>query len=98
MEFGVIGAILYIGLFARLLNFISVQPSVTARRLAVGSLLAALSAAALTYSLWQGWWLGLLFLIATLMRMIFVLYAEPLTPEITVARGVAVATPDPVIS
>ena len=74
MEFGVVGAILGAGLTLTILHYLRAQPSLTARRLGLGTFLACLSAAAMTYSTWQGWWLGLLFFVAAMIRLIFSLY------------------------
>jgi O-antigen ligase len=76
MEFGVIGALFGAGLISYILLFLYRQPR-PAQRIALPVLIACMTAAAMTYSLWQGWWLGLLFLAAALTRLAM----EFLSPE-----------------
>ena len=69
MEFGVIGALYGAGLLAFMLRFLMKQNSRARQRIALPTLIGCLSASAMTFSLWQGWWLGLLFLAAALARL-----------------------------
>jgi exopolysaccharide production protein ExoQ len=68
MEFGIIGALYGAGLLAAMLRFLMKQESRARQRIALPTLIGCLSAAAMTFSLWQGWWLGLLFLAAAMAR------------------------------
>ncbi len=79
MEFGVIGALYGAGLMAFMLRFLMKQPSRAAQRIALPTLVACLSASAMTFSLWQGWWLGLLFFAAALARLSMAVQPETVT-------------------
>lgn len=62
LEFGVVGAVFlcaFLGDIWRRMQFLS-TPSA---RLATGLFFAAITAAAVTYGIWQGWWIGVLCLL-----------------------------------
>ena len=65
LEFGVIGALCGAALISYLLHAMRVSLSVAQGRIALPTLIAALSVASTGYGMWQGWWLGLLFLSAS---------------------------------
>lgn len=65
LEFGVIGALCSAGLIGYLLNLMRTKLSPAQCRIALPTLIAVLSVASTGYGMWQGWWLGLLFLSAS---------------------------------
>ena len=75
MEFGAIGALLAAGMVAHLLWFVLNRMTPAQQRIALPSFMACLSVSAMTYGIWQGWWLGLLVLVTALTRV------APLTPK-----------------
>jgi O-antigen ligase len=79
MEFGVIGALYAAGLLTAMLRFLMKQDSRARQRIALPTLIGCLSVAAMTFSLWQGWWLGLLFLAAALARLSMAVQPETVT-------------------
>lgn len=62
MEFGAVGVVLGGGLIGWLMLQIQIMPLAQAR-MALATLFATLSVASMSYGLWQGWWLGLLFIV-----------------------------------
>lgn len=77
MEFGVIGALAGTAFLLHVLWFLYRQPRRT-QRIALPVLMGCLSMGAMSYGLWQGWWLGLLVLTGTLTAL-----AVRLTPAAT---------------
>jgi len=63
IEFGVIGAVMASAFFITLFYQIARLP-VPAARIALAGLMTCLSAASISYGLWQGWWLGLFWMLA----------------------------------
>ncbi len=63
IEFGVIGALLASGFFTWLCVSIS-KLNIAEARQCLPALMACITLAAVTYGLWQGWWLGSFILLA----------------------------------
>ena len=76
LEFGVIGALCGAGLIGYLLNLMRTKLSPAQCRIALPTLIAVLSVASTGYGMWQGWWLGLLFLSASFCILAIRLEAE----------------------
>lgn len=70
IEFGAIGAVTASGFLAFILRSLYVRP-LADQRLALPVFMAALAGAAVSYGLWQGWWLGLFVLLAVCCRILF---------------------------
>lgn len=66
MEFGVVGAAAGIAFGVYLLRLMQTKLTPVQTRIALPTLVAALSAASTSYGLWQSWWVGLLCLAAFL--------------------------------
>jgi len=69
IEFGMIGIVLACGFFVFILNNMERQTHPTAK-LCLAVFMAVFAASAMSYGLWQGWWLGLFVLLAALIRLL----------------------------
>ncbi|MDH5722289.1 MAG: O-antigen ligase family protein [Alphaproteobacteria bacterium] len=69
IEFGAIGALLASALFAFYLNTISKEKPEDSR-LTLAVFISALTVMAVGYGMWQSWWIGMLFFIASLIALI----------------------------
>ncbi len=66
IEMGVAGALVGAGFFVYLLHVLRTRLSAEQARIALPTLIAGLSVGSTGYGMWQGWWVGLLFLAAAL--------------------------------
>lgn len=66
MEFGAVGALFAGGLMSGLILLMQRRLAEAEARIALPSLIACLSIASTGYGLWQGWWIGTLFTVASL--------------------------------
>lgn len=76
IEFGVIGALIGSMFLSAIIWLMATKLSPAQARIALPSFIMALSIGSMTYGIWQGWWLGALFLSAG-----FVMMAIRLTGE-----------------
>lgn len=58
MEFGLIGVILTVAIMALMIKYISEIAELTVKKIITALFLILILSAAMTYGLWQGWWLG----------------------------------------
>ena len=73
MEFGVLGAIFGAAMLSRILWVIKEQP-LAHQRMQLPVFIGCLSAAAMTFSIWQGWWIGTLFFTFAMVRFSTILF------------------------
>lgn len=76
LEFGIVGALCGAALVGYLLHVMRVSLTVAQNRIVLPALIACLSVASTGYGMWQGWWLGLLFLSAAFCILAIRLEAE----------------------
>ncbi len=69
IEFGVLGIVTGAGFFVFILQTLQKQKP-PFQRLSLGLFMAAFGSAAISYGLWQGWWLGLFILLALYIRIL----------------------------
>jgi O-antigen ligase len=68
IEFGVIGAVFGAATLSFIVSAIG-RLSSAGQRIALPVLIATIAVAAITYSIWQGWWIGTLFFVFAMCRL-----------------------------
>lgn len=71
IEFGISGALAGTALIVHALQIAGREPDILRRRIQICTLTGLLSIGAMSYGLWQGWWLGLIVFCAALVRLPF---------------------------
>jgi len=77
MEFGLLGAVLACAALSAVLLWIARQKDALQQRLSLGVLMAFGAGGAVSYGLWQGWWLGLIIFVTGLSALVPAVQEKP---------------------